>query len=281
MALLYNAKIKMLDKEKKSITVLIESIHPDALYFSDNLGFAMRLVHDSASGDSPLGKAVDYDCLLNKEWMLNNVKGIISSAKLLEIIHPKQATIVHKPDYSLWRGEVEQAIALLEINFTHDNWLSHLSPHSQWKSTAYDLEVDYKAFDNNSLVLDESISMDYKNSGGWLLIPSDNLLDNSINLPTQLYVPKYSAKSYIKATKFTVKDINSDLLAGLLYKTVYILTRNTNKAFGVLLPYEDKFCVVNIKNSGYSRAFFTMPELFTICEAAFNQNDPFLVNIFE
>jgi hypothetical protein len=281
MALLYNVKIKTFDREKKSITVIMENIHPDAIYFSDNLGFAIRLMYDSTLGDSNLAKAIDHNCLLNKDWMQNNVKAFISSSKLLQILIPNGAEIIQNGTYSFWRGDMKQAVALLEINFTSENWFHHLTIDSNWKSTAYDLQVDYKSFENSSINTGESFSMDYENSGGWLLMPTKDFFDKNINIPSQVYVPKYSLKSYRKANKFSAKDINSDLMTNLLFKTVYILTRKTEKAFGVLLPYEDKFCVINIRKNGSSRVFFTISELFTISESEFNQNDSFLVNVFE
>lgn len=281
MALLYNVKIKNLDIQTKSIIVIIESIHPDALYFSDNLGFAIRLLHDSALGDSPLANAIDDASLFSQDWMQNNVRAFIESCKLLEIIKPSGAAIQHNGSYSFWRGEVAQASVVMQINFTSEKWFDHLNLFSNWKSTAYDLEVDYKPFENIANNLSESFSMDYENSGGWIMMPTKKFPNYTADLPTQVYLPKYSLKSYRKANKIVAKDINSDLISNLLFKTVYILKQNREQAFGILLPYEDKFWVMNLRKNGHSGAFFTISELFTISEAEFNQNDSFLVNILE
>jgi len=279
MALLYNVKIKNLDRQTKSIIVIIESIHPDALYFSDNLGFAIRLLHDSALGDSPLANAIDDASLFNQDWMQNNVRAFIESCKLLEIIKPSGAAIQHNGSYSFWRGEVSQASAVMQINFTSKKWFDHLNLFSNWKSTAYDLEVDYKPFENIGNNMSESFSMDYQNSGGWIMMPTEKFPNYTADLPTQVYLPKYSLKSYRKANKIVAKDINSDLISNLLFKTVYILKQNKEQAFGILLPYEDKFWVMNLRKNGHSGAFFTISELITISEAEFNQNDSFLVCI--
>lgn len=281
MAHLYNVKIKSLDRETKSITVLVESIHPDAIYFSDNLGFSIRLLYDSVLGNSLLSNSIDNACLFNKDWMQHNVRAFIESSQLLEIVNPSGEVIKYNGSYSFWTGEVKQASVLLQINCTNENWIKHLTPQSSWKSSAYDLEVDFKAIENKSENSEEAYSSDYENSGGWLLIPTTNFFPNTDNLPAQVYYPKFSIKSYRKANKFSANEIDFELMEKLLYKTVYILTRNRATQFGILLPYQDQFCVKNIRSNGHSNLFFKISEIFTINETEFNKNDSFLVNVFE
>ncbi|WP_347067627.1 hypothetical protein [Flavobacterium sp. WV_118_3] len=52
MAYLYDVKVKSIDVANKIAILDIDTIHPDAMYFSNNLAFAIRLIRDAALGAS-------------------------------------------------------------------------------------------------------------------------------------------------------------------------------------------------------------------------------------
>ncbi|RZJ74389.1 MAG: hypothetical protein EOO45_08670 [Flavobacterium sp.] len=281
MASLYQVKVISINQEDKSLTLDINSFHPDALYFSDNLGFAMRLLHDSATGTSALGKAIDPACLFNKYWLAQNVKGFISGCELMEVHSADDTEIKYNGKYHYWRAEAGQPGAKVRIKVTDSAWLSHLSANSQWKSSAYDAEVDYVSRETIAPKSEEGVfSQDYQNSGGWIAINPEVLDFDTKSWPKQVYLPKYSVKSYRRADKMTQNDLSPAVIGQLLFKTVFVLTRSGNKAFGLFFPVDGKFGVMQFLNTGRSGAFFELSEIVTFGVAEFNVNDDTKVIVF-
>lgn len=258
----------------------VEAIHPDAMYFSDNLGFAIRLIHDSATGSSAIAKKIDTNSLFNKQWMSQYVKGFISGCKLIEVQTSGNPEIKNNGGDSSWYDdEAEDATATLQIQFTNAAWFEHLSNKSTWKSTAYPAEADVNFMECppvNPSSEDGEFSDDYKNSGGWVaikpqIIPDYNEYTNS--WPEMVYIPKYSQKSYRRANKLTGTDLTPETMNALLYKTVFVLTRLGIKTFGILIPQEERYGILRITTTGRGTSFFNISDIFTIGLAEFNIAD--------
>jgi len=275
MALLYNVKIKTLDLEDKSIVVNIDSIHPDAMYFSNNLAFAIRLIHDAAIGTSPIAKSIDLGSLSNEQWMKQKVKGYISSCELIEVRTPGIAEIKNDGKDSYWYGETDQASATIVIHFTDQIWMQHLSANSNWKSTAYPMEGDFMECAPIGLPSenDSSFSDNYAASGGWITVKSEILDDYNTSWPMLVYIPKYTEKSYRRVNKSAQKDLTQSIMNELLFKTVFVLTKAGFKCFGILVPIDDTYRVVTLSTGGCSFAGFGLSDILTIGTSEFNIDD--------
>lgn len=283
MASLYNVKIRSIDVENKSITVNIEAIHPDAMYFSTNLGFAIRLIHDSATGNSAIAKKIDTASLFSKDWMKQNVKGFISGCELIEIKTSGNPEIKNNGSDSYWSDEeAKNASATLRIQFTNTAWFEHLSNNSMWKSTAYPADVDFIACPAvHPSSAGGLFSDDYDNSGGWELVNAETLPNYIISWPKNIHIPKYSEKSYNRINKLSGNDITSEIINSWLFKTVFVLRRNGFKTFGLLVPQKEQFGVLSINTTGHSSSFFEIQDILTIGLSEFDLSDSSKATVFE
>ncbi|MFC3157974.1 hypothetical protein SAMN05443633_104317 [Chryseobacterium arachidis] len=275
MASLYNAKVKSIDAENKIVVLDLDTIHPDAMYFSNNLAFALRLIHDAALGDSPIAKSFDAYCLFDKNWLKDNTKGYISKCELDEVRAPEVTEIMNDGKESYWRGETSHAHATMTIHFTSHWWMKHLNPKSNWKCTAYPADVDFI----DRAPIDPShegsdFSEDYKNSGGWVLVKSDTLRGAESFWTEEMFIPIYTEKSYRRINKLSGADLNKSTLDALLYKTVFSLGRNGFKNFGVFVPAdENRYGIISFSKGGYSGAYYEIADLLTLGASEFNIND--------
>lgn len=275
MASLYNVKVKSIDVENKIVVLNLETIHPDAMYFSNNLAFALRLIHNAALGDSPIAKNFDVYCLFDKNWLKDNTKGYISKCELNEVRSPEVAEIMNNGQESYWRGESNHASATMTIHFTSHLWMKHLNPKSNWQSTAYPADVDF--IDRTPVDPSEDspdFSDDYLNSGGWILAKSFTLNGSESFWPEEVFIPIYTEKSYRRINKLAGADLNKSTLDALLYKTVFSLGRNGSKNFGILVPsYENRYGIVSFSKGGHSGAYYEIQDLLTLGASEFNIND--------
>ncbi|WP_420571585.1 hypothetical protein [Kordia sp.] len=280
MAILYKVKVDTISIETKTLIVQIESFHPDAMNFSENLGFAMKILYDSAKSKSTLSKFIDHECTMSETWMQNNVKGFISNCKLIEVRTPEIEELMDNGSYLYWFGETNQANAKISITVTNTAWIEHLSIASNWGSTAYDTVVDYKDREPINPVIDaNSFSVDYKNSGGWIPVNGQSIKEYSSSWPV-LYMPKYSEKSYRRIRKISYKNLTPKIIEELLFKTVFILERTGNKYFGTLVPYGENFGMLYLKSDQEADFYLKYKaDIVTIGIAEFNTNDPAKVKI--
>lgn len=283
MASLYNVKIKSIDTENKSVTLNIETIHPDAMYFSNNLGFAIRLIYDSATGNSAIAKKIDTASLFSKDWMKQNVKGFISGCELIEIKTSGNPQIKTKGSDSYWYDEeAKNASAAIIIHFTNAAWFEHLSNNSIWKSTAYPADVDFIACPVvNPSSVGDLFSDDYENSDGWELVNAETLPNYISSWPKTIHIPKYSEKSYTRTNKLSGKDITPEIINSFLFKTVFVLTRSGFKTFGLLVPQKERFGVLRITTTVHSAAFFEIQDILTIGLSEFDLSDSAKATVFE
>ncbi|RZJ70299.1 hypothetical protein [Flavobacterium sp.] len=274
MASLYQVKVKAIDIENKSVLLTIDSIHPDAMYFTDNLAFALRLLHDSATGDSPIAKSFDAHCLFDDNWLTQNTKGYISKSELREVKTPEIETIKTDGKESFWFGETDEASATLFVQFTSNLWLRHLSAGSSWKSTAYPSEVDFLDRAPIDPSTDTSaFSDDYGNSGGWISVKSHTLKPSESSWPDEVFIPIYTEKSYRRISKISGAELTKAKFDELLFKTVFALDRNGFKSFGILVPKDGRYGILGFSKGGYSGSYFDPADVLTFGAAEFNAND--------
>lgn len=275
MAILYQVSVVSINAKKNTLELLIQSAHPDAMYFSENLGFAIRLLRDSATGSAPIAKAIDNNCLWDEAWMKNNVTGFITECKLLEVRAPEPVVLKHNGAYAYWSGEVKQSSAILSITLTHSAWFAHLSLNASWGSTAYDTEVDYISCKPIAPdIADKGFSQDYSQSGGWVAMNAKTLDGYLKTWPEEIYIHHYSQKSYNRATKISHKELSFELMNELLFKTVFILTRIGTKSFGTLVTHENGYGILTVSPSGkVSCGYVNMKEILTIGLAEFDLDD--------
>lgn len=277
MADLYNNRIRKIDTLNRIIEIDMEVIHPDAMYFTENPSFALLIIRDAATGDAEISRMIDQQNLLNKEWVKKFTRGFIEKCELVEIRSPKPVEFRSDDQYRYWFDEVEKAGATLKITVTDKAWLSHLSEKSIWRSSAYATEGLLACEPIKPQLLtpeNDSFSDDYSASGGWIEIEASTIDDYRNDWPKMVPVARYSQKSYRQLKKFSSNELNDQTIQELLYKTVFVLTRNRNKGFGILLPFGDgRFCVMELSKSGYSRIFFELPEAVYISSSEFNLND--------
>ncbi|MFC5875860.1 hypothetical protein ACFP3I_25305 [Chryseobacterium arachidis] len=176
MASLYNAKVKSIDAENKIVVLDLDTIHPDAMYFSNNLAFALRLIHDAALGDSPIAKSFDAYCLFDKNWLKDNTKGYISKCELDEVRAPEVTEIMNDGKESYWRGENKPRPCYNDDSFYKS--LVDETPESKVELEMYSLSCRrgfYRSCSIDPSHEGSDFSEDYKNSGGWVLVKSDTL----------------------------------------------------------------------------------------------------------
>ncbi len=275
MAQLYEVKVKAIDFDAKTAVINVETIHPDALFFSDNLAFALRLVYDAAQGDSPIARNFDANCLFDDDWIGKNAKGYITKCELNEVRSSDDPKIKTSGNESYWFGENGHASATMTITFASGLWMKHLNAKSVWRSTAYPADVDFADREPIDPANDKpDFSSDYANSGGWLLVKSAELKESEKSWPNEIFVPIYTEKSYRRATKLAGADLNKQALDDLLFQTVFSLDRNGFKNFGILTPQsDDRYSVISYSKGGYSWSSFGIQDLLTFGPAEFNTND--------
>lgn len=275
MAYLYDVKVKSIDVANKIAILDIDTIHPDAMYFSNNLAFAIRLIRDAALGDSPIAKSFDMNCLFDNNWLKENVRGYITKCELNAVRSSGDTEIKNNGKEAYWRGETDNASATLTVHFASSLWMQHLNTKSNWRSSAYPAAVEFvdrAPIDPSNEMSD--FSDDYVNSGGWILVKSETLKNTDSLWPKEVFIPIYTEKSYRRSTKLSGADLNKSTLEELLFKTVFALGRNGIKTFGILVPRgDDYYSVISFSNGGYSESGYKIPDLLTLGASEFNVND--------
>lgn len=275
MASLYEIKISAIDHARKTAVLNLRTIHPDAMYFSNNLGFVIRLIHDAAAGDSAIAKSFDAHCLFDDNWLRDNAKGYIARCELNEVRSPDVVQIMNNGKESYWRGDTDHASATMTVHFASPLWMQHLNAGSVWRSTAYPSDVvfaDREPVDPANEA--PQFSDDHQNSGGWLSVKSETLKNAESSWPETIFIPIYTEKSYRRKSKLAGASLNKAALDALLFQTVFALGRDGFKNFGVLVPQQpDRYGVISFSKGGYAAAYYDTESLLTLGPAEFDMND--------
>lgn len=72
------------------------------------------------------------------------------------------------------------------------------------------------------------------------------------------------ASLYNVKVKSVDVDDNKSTLNTLLYKTVFSLSCNRLKNFGILVPADNRYGVIAFSNDGYTRSHFDIQDFLTL-----------------
>lgn len=125
--------IQVLNFEPTKIKLAIQVIHPDAGDIYETPGFALMLLFDNAKNNSALGQELDFENLLNEDWMRKYARGFIKSVGV-ELSNKSTAKSSKKSD---WLS------GTIEIEVVHKKWLEHLKNIQHWESAAFNPALSY------------------------------------------------------------------------------------------------------------------------------------------
>lgn len=136
MSALYH--VKVLEKEGTRVVLGLTIIHPDERDFYQSPGFGLLLLYDRAQtfiyGDNPLGNTVSRLNARDPDWLAEHATEYISS-----VVVESTANHPASPELDFNEAEREELpFARVAIDVTEEQWIDHLQPGLQYKSSAYD-----------------------------------------------------------------------------------------------------------------------------------------------
>ncbi|MCI5056487.1 MAG: ankyrin repeat domain-containing protein [Flavobacteriales bacterium] len=277
MSTLYEVIAEKIDRKSKKVTLHVQVVHPDAMYISSSVGFALHLIANDTYEGYALGKELDVNNLVDSNWMQKYTKGYIKSCKVLELNNEPPQKALDDYDHSYWNKPEGWLKGKLEITVTNKVWIEHLFEGTEWDSAAYDPCHEYDKCEPvhpNSEVETKNLTADYNNSKGWIPIPKFLLSEYPKHLQEKyVFMPRYSAKAYDTMELAKGITIQAELLAKYHGKTV-ILDAGYSGGLGLCIynPVEENifFNVINSGSSSYGN--IDIDEMTSIGLAGFDEN---------
>lgn len=175
----------------------IKVVHPDSMHIPESHGFALMLLHDRAESDSPLGRELDLQTVMNPAWSKANARAFIQSVELLSSKNEPPPEALDDSSHRYWRDRKKWLEGRLRIRATHPAWVSHVP--KAWESAAFDPAVGYdpcepaRPDEQREIVLET----DYERSAGFLPAPRVVIASEvGPECPELIWLPRYGHQAY-------------------------------------------------------------------------------------
>lgn len=224
-------RVKVTEKQGRTVKLRVEVVHPDANYLSDNESFALMLLHEGLHGtqNAPLSQEISFEDTLDRGWLERYTRGFVERS---EVQVASGSADGQKPEDWL-KGT-------LTITATDPAWVAHLEPGAEFDSRAFDVA---SRFEECAPIRPGQVDPNAPVPEAFISAPGA-LWDNS-GLPAVVRLAAYSASAYRspKLRKGTFKASDLKDLDGqvVLYQG----------------PYDDSLRVGLISLQGESIRFFT------------------------
>lgn len=130
-------KIKVAEKQGRTVKFKVEVVHPDSNYLSDGLSFALMVLYEGIPRDQgatcALGKEISFDDTLDRGWLELYTKGFIESTATK--IESGSSDGQEKKDWI--KGE-------LAVTVTDAAWIEHLTVGAEFDSRAFDQASNFQ-----------------------------------------------------------------------------------------------------------------------------------------
>jgi len=241
MSSLYN--VSVLKYQGTKIKLAIEVIHPDSNYISGSPGFALMLLHHNADFNTPLGREVNLDLLLNVSWMQENARGFIRSV-ISQLGKPKKNGYL---------------TGTLDIEVMHPAWISHLEGIGWWDSAAFDPCSTYDACEPKVPEMDDDVSPSTPVLSREGFIPVWKYIFPSYLLHSHkdiLWMPAYSRSCYKPDTANVITDLSDGSLR--THEGTLVMTE---KEYGILFRRETDWGMFSSGNGSCGSTYIDGKEL--------------------
>ena len=137
--------VRVTGRSDTRVSLAIRVVHPDAMYLTDDLSFALMVLREGAEDTDPLGREVSYEDAMDGGWLRRWARGFVRSATLRDLENelPEGAERDHEHPY--WDDPGGWLRGTLDVEVTHPSWVSHLKKGAEFPSRAFESASEYDA----------------------------------------------------------------------------------------------------------------------------------------
>lgn len=129
-------RVKVVEKQDRTVKLRVEVVHPDSNYLSDNESFALMVLREgtTAGATAPLAQEISFADTLDRGWLSLYTRGFIERVE-------------SKVESGSSEGQTaDQWIkGTLTITVTDPAWIAHLAVGAEFDSRAFDVTSDFAA----------------------------------------------------------------------------------------------------------------------------------------
>lgn len=127
--------VKVAEKGTHTVSLMIEVIHPDSNYISDNASFALMLLHEGArrADGAPLNEELSFDDVMDRGWVERYARGFIQGVEVSVL-----SGEAHASDSEQWLK------AKVDITVTDPAWIQHLEIDATFESRAFEVAFSFQ-----------------------------------------------------------------------------------------------------------------------------------------
>lgn len=175
-------RVKVAEKQNRTVKLRVEVVHPDANYLSNNESFALMLLHEGTRGaeKAPLAQEISFEDTLDRSWLELYTRGFIER---VEDTIESGSGEGDSPEQWL-KG-------VLTITATDPAWIAHLEVGSEFDSRAFDAASSF-----NDCAPIRPGQVDPNAPVPEAFVPAPGALWEGSGLPTVVRVAAYSPSAY-------------------------------------------------------------------------------------
>ncbi|TVQ92155.1 MAG: hypothetical protein EA397_07285 [Deltaproteobacteria bacterium] len=175
-------RVKVSEIQTNIVSLLVEVVHPDSNYVSENPGFALMLLHEGArdDGEAALNAELSFDDLMDRSWVEKYAKGFIEMVSTSVVAGSSDG-----------EGPEDWIKAKVEITVTDPAWIEHFNLGQSFDSRAYDLGY---AFQDHPPIHPGQIDPNAPVPEAFVALPG--ALFGVPDVPTVIRAAAYSGSSY-------------------------------------------------------------------------------------
>lgn len=139
-------KIRILEKEKTSVSLEIKIINPAEYYFYAKKNFAIQVIWEAVqiydNPECPLAKAISLDQISDTEWVLANESKFIKEVKIMSTKNypdSGQLKSMDRASFDEFRKKNGIPEAIFDVEVTDPKWIKHIRKGMEWESASYDM----------------------------------------------------------------------------------------------------------------------------------------------
>jgi ankyrin repeat protein len=265
--------------DDRTVDLDIKVVHPDSMWIPETPGFALMLLHDRADGDSPLGREVDLQTVMNPGWASANARAFVESVELLSKKNEPPPEAIDDYDHGYWRKPKGWLEGRLRIRATHPAWVSHVP--SSWDSASFNPASEYHdcppASPDDAGKVEVVLETDYRNSEGFLAAPKFALASEiGPGCPELIWIPRHGVRAYEAVDPIAGIEVSLEQLERRMGEPVMWRGTGDNESYvGLITKIEDgRAAMVVVTNGGRSTHYRSPADLQWIGKAAYRNGTP-------
>lgn len=135
-------EVRVMSREKTQVELEVQVIHPDAMHLPADLGFALMMLREGASGTDPLGLEVDHEDTMDPKWLAVWARGFVDAVHV-KMLRDMPLAAEGFYEHAYWSTPDAWMAARYTIEVTHPAWIAHLEPGMRFSSRAFSENVRY------------------------------------------------------------------------------------------------------------------------------------------